>query len=174
MSFRSFDKFCEKLILTEPGSEKEILDERQKIVRTKIIAETLLIFAFAEMLNCIIMDYFYKWAESYSPPLLLILMACLIYYIIRNAAQGSYVGINGNFARKVTSVTIILIAVLNITRHAFDLADGGILTDGALSDAFLFAASFALLAVCGVISLVVLRSIDKADSSKIEEKEERS
>ena len=171
MSLKSFDKFCEKLILTEPGSEAEILDERQKMIRSQIIGETLIIFSFAEMLNCIIMDYFYKWAESYSPPLLLIFMLCLIYYIIRNAAKGSFVGVNGNFARKVTSVTIILMAVLNLIRNAFDLLDeGSVVINGTLSDDFLFAVSFALLAVCGVISLIVLKRIDSADSAKTDEK----
>ena len=166
MSLKSFDKFCEKLILSEPGSEQEILDERQKIVRTEIIAETLLILAGVCFLNCVIMDYFYQWAESYSAPLLLFFMLCVMYYIIRNVAKGSYVGINGNYARKVTSILILLMAVVNLVRNAFDLADeGGIMIDGALSDDFLFAVSFFLLAACGVISLIALRKICKDESA---------
>ena len=171
MSLKSFDKFCEELILKDPGSEREVFDERQKVIRLQIAVETLLIFVAACFINSIIMDCFCKWAESHSLTLLLTGMICLMYYIIRNAAKGSYVGINGRFARKITSVTMLLMAVLNLAGRMFALvSEGSIVTNGMLSDDFLFAISLALLAVNGVISLIVLRRIDKADSSEADEK----
>ena len=72
MSLKSFDKFCENLILTEPGSQKIIYDERQKIVQMKIGIETLIIFGGAATLNCLAMDLIYQYAESYTAPLVLI------------------------------------------------------------------------------------------------------
>lgn len=171
MSLKSFDKFCEDLILKEPGSEREVFDERQKVIRLQTAVETLLIFVIVCFINCIIMDFFYQWAESYSSTLLLIGMICVMYYIIKNAAKGSYVGINGRFARKITSVTILLIAVLNLTGRTLTfVSKGGIVINGILSDDFLFAISFALLAVSGVISLIVLRRTDKGDSSEADKK----
>lgn len=171
MSLKSFDKFCEDLILKEPGSEREVFDERQKVIRLQTAVETLLIFVVMCFINCVIMDYFCQWAESHSSTLLMIGMICVMYYIIRNAARGSYIGINGRFARKITSVTMLLIAVLNLTGRAFALvSEGGVVTNGMLADDFLFAVSFALLAVSGVISLIVLRKIDKDDSSEADEK----
>lgn len=56
MSLKSFDKFCERMILAEPGSQKEIFDERQKIVRSRITIEALLIFGCSAILNCMIME----------------------------------------------------------------------------------------------------------------------
>ena len=44
MSLKSFDKFCERMILAEPGSEKEIYDERQKQIRTQLTVEALTVF----------------------------------------------------------------------------------------------------------------------------------
>ena len=171
MSLKSFDKFCEDLILKDPGSEREIFDERQKVMRLQIAVETLLIFLAVCFINSIIMDCFCQWAESHSLTLLLTGMICLMYYIIRNAAKGSYVGINGRFARKITSVTMLIMAVVNLAGRMFALvSEGSIVTNGRLSDDFLFAISLALLAVNGVISLIVLRRIDKADSSEADEK----
>lgn len=171
MSLKSFDKFCEDLILKEPGSEREVFDERQKVIRSQTAVETLLIFVGVCFINSIIMDYFCQWAENYSPTLLLTGMICIMYYIIRNAAKGSYVGINGRFARKITSVVFLLVAVVNLTGRAFLFAGiGGILVNGMLSDDFLFAVSFALLAANGVISLIVLRRIDRGDPSETNEK----
>ena len=171
MSLKSFDKFCENLILTKPGSEREIFDERQKVIRLQTAVETLLIFVIVCFINCIIMDFFCQWAESYSSTLLLTGMICVMYYIIKNAAKGSYVGINGRFARKITSVTIFLMAVLNLAGRMFTfVSKGGIVINGMLSDDFLFAISFALLAVSGVISLIVLRRTDNGDSSEADKK----
>lgn len=171
MSLKSFDKFCEKLILTEPGSEREIFDERQKVIRLQTAVETLLIFVIACFINCIVMDFFYQWAESYSLTLLLIVMICMMYYIIKNAVKGSYIGINGRFARKITSITILLMAVINLAgRMLTFIGKGDIVINGMLSDDFLFAISLALLAVSGVISLIVLRKIDRGDSSETDKK----
>lgn len=41
MSMKSFDKFCERIILAEPGSQKEIFDERQRQQRTQLTVEAL-------------------------------------------------------------------------------------------------------------------------------------
>ena len=41
MSLKSFDKFCERLILSEPGSQKEVFDERQNVMRSRLAIEAL-------------------------------------------------------------------------------------------------------------------------------------
>lgn len=54
MSLKSFDKFCERMILAEPGSEKEIYDERQKQIRTQLTVEALTVFGAMSMLAVMI------------------------------------------------------------------------------------------------------------------------
>ena len=171
MSLKSFDKLCEKIITSQPGSEREVFDERQKIMHTKITVETLAIMCVAGFVNCVIMDLFYKWAESYAPTLVLIGMVCVMYNIIRCAASGCYVGLNGNFTRKYTAVLMLLSSVfVTIPRFLSLIEKGDVTVDGALSDDFLFAVSFALLAICGVIALIVLKKNDKDDSSEADGK----
>lgn len=63
MSMKSFDKFCEKMILGEPGSEKEIFDERQKQLRTHILVQSLVIYAIASAL-CVVLNEFTGFLES--------------------------------------------------------------------------------------------------------------
>ena len=63
MSMKSFDKFCEKMILGEPGSEKEIYDERQTQLRTHILVQSLVIYAIASAL-CVVLNEFIGFLES--------------------------------------------------------------------------------------------------------------
>lgn len=171
MSLKSFDKFCEKLITSQPGSGRDVFDERQKIMHTKITVETLAILCVAGFVNCVIMDTVYRWAESYAPTLLLIGMICVMYNIIRCATSGCYVGLNGNFTRKYTAVLMLVASVfITVPRFLSLIEKGAVIVNGALSDDFLFAVSFALLAVNGLIALIVLRRIDKNNSSEADGK----
>lgn len=167
MSLKSFDKLCEKLITSQSGSEREVLDERQKIMHTKILVETLAIMCAAGFVNCVIMDLFYKWAESYAPTLLLIGTICTMYNIIRCAASGCYVGVNGNFTHKYTAAMLLFSSVISVVTRFLNITDKGtVIINGALSNDFLFAVSFALLGISGVMILIVLRRIDKDNSSE--------
>ncbi len=83
MSLKSFDKFLENYILGQPNSKKEIMDERQKIARTQILAEALIIFSGLSFISNFVMDLWYRWAESYASPMLIFFMLCMIYFNIR-------------------------------------------------------------------------------------------
>lgn len=63
MSMKSFDKFCERIILAEPGSQKEIFDERQRQQRTQLTVEALLIYCAAAAL-CVLMNEVFGFLES--------------------------------------------------------------------------------------------------------------
>lgn len=56
MSMKSFDKFCERMITAEPGSEKEIFDERQNVMRMRLAIEALLICVGLIFINSIIAE----------------------------------------------------------------------------------------------------------------------
>ena len=57
MSLKSFDNFCAKMVNNEPLSQKEILDERQKITRQKITLQAVILFAIMCVANTPIMDF---------------------------------------------------------------------------------------------------------------------
>ena len=93
MSLKSFDSFCLKMVNNEPLSQKEILDERQKITRQKITLQTVILFAIMFAANTLIMDFGLKWSESYAAPMMWFYLASIIYWLIANSVNGSLFGI---------------------------------------------------------------------------------
>lgn len=163
MSLKSFDKFCEDLILKQPGSDKIILDERQKLMRSKILTETLVIFSSLSFVNCFIMDMFYQWAETYAAPLLIFMLICGCYYNIRCAATGSLVGINGERSAKFSAGYCIFMGIMMSAKYIFskDEEDTAIFTDGRLTDNFCFLLVWILAVVCGVLTFILIKKSRK-------------
>lgn len=102
MSLKSFDKFCENIILGEPSSQKQIFDERQNILRSRLITEALIIFAVLSALNTMVMDAGAMWCEGYFAPMVLSAALCLLWWLIRCSAKGVLFGVNGTVAMKCT------------------------------------------------------------------------
>ena len=177
MSLKSFDKFCENLILTEPGSEKIIYDERQKIMQMKIGIETLIIFGAAAVLNCLVMDLFYQYAESYSMPIMIFMMLCAYYYNFRCAAKDCLIGINGAKALKYSSVSSIFVGTGLAAQFIFRLAaqfifrerDGYLpIVDGQLSNDLFFSIAAVLVLGYGITMLILVRHIEKKKNGQSE------
>ena len=167
MSLKSFDKFCEKLILTEPGSEKIIYDERQKIMQMKIGIETLIIFGAAAVLNCLVMDLFYQYAESYSMPIVLIMLFCVYYYNFRCAAKDCLIGINGAKALKYSSVSSIFVSIGMAFQYTFKERDGYLpIVDGQLSDDLLASIAAVIVLGYGITMFLLVRHIEKKKNGK--------
>lgn len=161
MSMKSFDKFCERLILAEPGSEREVYDERQKVMQMKISINALTIFALASFVFAFI-DKFAKWSESLYTVLSLIGALCLSYFQIHCAAKGCLIPISGKLARKITAIFVIVTAALNMLRYIYDIGEETyFIKDGLVSDDVLFAASFLLLIINGIFLLCMIRRDDK-------------
>lgn len=95
MSLESFDKFCEKMIMGEPQSEKEIFDERQNIVRGKLTTEALAVgFGLSGLL--VMSNELFGWSSD-----MFLLMGvgaafCYLWWVIRNAVKGSLFGVKGS------------------------------------------------------------------------------
>lgn len=98
MSLKSFDKFCENLILGEPSSEKAIYDERQNQLRQRYTIEALCVFGVGALLNTMVMEVGLQWSESYVMPMVLLAALSYLYWVIRNAVKGTLFGINGTKA----------------------------------------------------------------------------
>ncbi len=154
MSLKSFDKFCEKAIPADSSAayEKEIFDERQKIILSRLSIEALGICLGICLINALIMDLGYKWS-SYCPSMLLIMSVCTVYYLIRCAAKGCLFGISGFRSRKSLLITSSVCGALNAFMRISDVViDGYIIKDGILTNDFIYFVSFALLTVCGAVT----------------------
>ena len=165
MSLKSFDKFCEDLILKEPGSEKIIYDERQKLVQMELGVETLAVFGTLAILNCMIMDVFYQYAESYTLPIALIVMLGGYYYNFRCAAKGCLIGINGAKALKYSSVSSIFVGIGMTVRYLFKEIEGYLpIVDGQLSNDLLFSIAAVMVLGYGITTLILVRHVEKKKS----------
>lgn len=158
MSLKSFDKFCEDLILKEPRTDKIILDERQKLMRSKILTETLVIFSGLSFVNCLVMDLAYQWAETYAAPLLVFMLICACYYSIRCAVKDCLVGINGERSAKFSSGYCIFMGIMMSIKFAFsgDEEQRVLFADGKLTDNFCFLLVWILAVVCGILTIILI------------------
>ena len=169
MSLKSFDKFCEDLILKEPGSEKIIYDERQKIVQLKLGIETLAIFGVLTILNCFVMDMIYQYTESYTLPIVLFVMLCAYYYNFRCAAKDCLIGINGSKALKYSSISSIFVGIGLTFQYIFKEREGYLfIVDGQLSDDLLFSIAAVIVLGYGITMLLLVHHVEKKKSRQAE------
>ena len=153
MSLKSFDKFCEKMILSEPKSEKAIFDERQKIVRSRLTTEALIVYAFLSAVDVLIMDTAYQWCESHFATLVLAAAVSLMWWTIRCAAKGVLFGVNGTFSMSYVGAMWIGLGLCEIVTEICKIEY--LYKDGMIAENLVILVSFGLLAVCGVINLIV-------------------
>lgn len=172
MSLKSFDKFCENLILSEPESQKEIIDERQKMVRSKALTEALLIYAGGSFVNTVIMDRAYQWCDNFFAPMVILAAICYIYWILRSYFSGALFGVNGTFSAKISSVLVIVQGFFWGTRAIFDLLEGEAVcvNDGMLTAELVCSVSFVLFLASAVAVLIFAKKTEKAERNGEEKK----
>ena len=95
MSMKSFDKFCENIILGEPASQKEIFDERQKLQRTQLTVEALIAYGIMSAIAVMSNEIIYQWCEGNIMVMMLCMALCLLWWVVRNASKGSLFGVSG-------------------------------------------------------------------------------
>lgn len=167
MSLRSFDKFCEKMILGEPASQKEIMDERQKIVRTRILVEALVIFSGLSLINRLVMDKVYQWTETYAAPMMMFLMICMIYFNFRCFAKGCLIGINGGGQAKFTAFYAIFMGALSLCRFSFgEEPEQQFFSDGKLTDDLCILITWILFIVFGAVSLILIKLTKRSEKGE--------
>ena len=167
MSLKSFDKLCERLILGEPGSQKEILDERQKIVRTQIGVEALAIFSGLTFINALVMDLWQQWAESYAAPMLIFFMACMIYFNLRCFSKGCMIGINGLYRAKFSAFYAIFMGLMYMLIFVFkNDEEKALFSDGKLTDDCCFLITLILFIIYGISGLVLIRFVQKSEKNE--------
>lgn len=167
MSMKSFDKFCERLILAEPNSEKEVFDERQKQIRLRLGIEAMAVCITAVLINSFFSEIFVRWSEHQFTVICLIMVLCLFYWMIRCMASGCWVAVGNKHVQKYSSIMTIFIFTLNLLRNLFIVIEEGIFAaDGTLSDEFVFTLALVTGIICGIFSLCVIRRAEKTNESE--------
>lgn len=170
MSLKSFDKFCEKIVNNEPLKQKEIFDERQRVMRLRFAIEALFICIGLIFVNDVITNL-YQWAELGVTADLLFAMLCLLWWEIRCAAKGCMVAVSGRFAQKTSAVMSVILGVLNGMRYALEIgAEDFFIKDNKLSSNFMFLMCSMMLIVCGIFMLTAILREEKRE--QIRESEE--
>lgn len=163
MSLKSFDEFCKKMILAEPGSEKEIFDERQKQIQVHLVIQSMACFIILMLIHCVVSDFFCKWSEGSVLPFLLFVMIAVIFYIVKAGIKGCYIGVNGGFSRYVPAFMCVLLGVMNSFRSFMEIEESHfvIVKNGAVTDSFLGLCTYLLMAVSGVLTIIFIKKSGK-------------
>lgn len=173
MSLKSFDKFCEDLILKEPGSAKVIFDERQRLVQMKLGIEALTIFGALTLINCLVMDMGYQYAELYSAPIFLIMFFCALYYSIRCAAKDCLVGIGGEKSLKFSAGYAIFMGIMMMIKFIFDREEEfTALKDGKISDDLCLLLIWILAIFYGILTFLLINIYTKKKEREKEDHDE--
>lgn len=157
MSLKSFDKFCEKIIMGDPApiNQKEIFDERQNQVRQKLIIEALTVFGAAVSLNTLIMDCGLKWCEGYFAPIVLILALCYMYWLIRVVKKGALFGVEGTAKAERNAGMFIGMSVVYSLMFLNGDKEIYIFRDGMVSEILVMMSFYVIAVVCGVVTLIL-------------------
>ncbi len=158
MSLKSFDRFCEKIIMGEPDpiNRKEIFDERQNQVRQKLIIEALTVFGAAVSINTLVMDCGAKWCEGYFAPIALLVALCYMYWLIRVVKKGALFGVEGTAHAERTAWSLVVMPVLySLIMLRNEDKELYIARDGMLSETFLLIIFYVIAIVCGVVTLAL-------------------
>ena len=166
MSLKSFDNFCAKMVNNEPLSQKEILDERQKITRQKITLQTVILFAIVCAANTLIMDFGLKWSESYAAPMMWFYIASVIFWLVANSVKGSLFGIEGTVHVKRNGFVFIFISVVDGLSLISDEKELVVLKDGALSNRFMMLIMLVMALLLGIISFILAYRYNRMQKSK--------
>ena len=169
MSLKSFDNFCAKMVNNEPLSQKEILDERQKITRQKITLQTAIIFAIMCVSNTLIMDFGLKWSESYAAPMMWFYLASIIYWLIVNSFKGSLFGIEGTIHVKRNGFVLVFISVVNSLALLNDEKELVVMKDGALTNRFMMLIMLIMALLLGIFSFILAFCYNRKQKSQNED-----
>lgn len=155
MSMKSFDKFCERIILAEPGSEKEIYDERQKQQRTQLTIEALLIYCAATAL-CVLLNEIFRFLESDFSGLVLFAGFAFLWWSVRALSKSCLFGVSGkqviyNSVIAVIEFPIWVILILPEDEGVKFFVNGGLSTFTAVT------AGFVLYFISALITLIAYR-----------------
>ena len=149
MSLKSFDKFCESMIMGKTGSQKEIFDERQNQIRTSLNVETLMIFAVLSAVGILLQDMVH-WCESSFPVLVIAFGISVLWWTIRAMIKGCLFGVKG---RQTIYTAFLIIAECSLYMLiVFENEPNSVFVfENGISDGFACLIAFGLGIISGII-----------------------
>lgn len=164
MSLKSFDKFCEKMINGEPVETKDVFDERQSVLRTRITMQAMTLFIILTCLNIVINECGPRWCESIIAPTMLFYGISYMFWLIKNACKGSLFGIKGTMPLKYQASFMLGYGIF-LPVYMFDKKqdcfENFFVKDGMVSENVILALFFVLLAAMGIMILILARKYKK-------------
>ena len=154
------------MILAEPGSEKEIYDERQKQIRTQLTVEALTVFGAVSMLAVAINETAYPWCEGCFP--VMVLCAALSYgwWVIRNAIKGSLFGVSGKGVKYTAILMLIYSPIYEILLLPDERETISFIENGKLTTEAVVTFSLLLMIVFAIITLVLYSRKKRSELSE--------
>lgn len=164
MSLKSFDKFCEKMINGEPVETKDIFDERQSVLRTRITMQAMKLFIVLTCLNIVITECGPQWCESMIAPTVLFYEISYMFWLIKNACKGSLFGIKGTMPLKYQASFMLgygILFPLYMFDKKQDFFENFFVSNGMVSENVILILFFVLLAAMGIMILIFARRYKK-------------
>lgn len=166
MSLKSFDKFCEKIIMGEPSSQKAIFDERQNQLRRQYTIEALWIFAGCSFLNTMIMECGLRWSESYAAPMMLLAAFGFLYWVVRNAVKGTLFGVKGTSSVISMGGYCMAMGILYSVMYfpsSEEERNSFLISGGMVSEDLLIMIALAMYFTSGLVILIAAHRFKKAE-----------
>lgn len=155
MSLKSFDDFCAKIVNNDPVQQKEIFDERQKLVRSQLTIRALWAFVAAACINILVIECGPQWCESTVLSTAVFGAAAYLYWVIANARRDTLFGI-GNSSASTAAMFFadgLVIPLVFIKRDdgGGDSAAGFFFRNGMVSENLLVIIGGALLIIAAAV-----------------------
>ncbi|MBD5099470.1 MAG: hypothetical protein HDT35_08015 [Clostridiales bacterium] len=171
MSLKSFDDFCAKMVNNEPIQKKEILDERQSIVRSRITIRALWAFIIMAVVNLLVMECGPQWCESWVLSTAIFGAIAYLYWVSANARQGSLFGINGTSDVAFQAVMLITDGILIpllvcINGDNADFFTNFFVRNGMISEYFAGTFSCVLLMISAIVMVVNIRKSKRENKNR--------
>ncbi len=154
MSLKSFDKFCENMILSESGSQKEVFDERQNQVRSSLFIEALFICFFMSLILVGLNETSLQWCEECFPLMILSFAVSYLWNVIRCAVKGCLFGVKGSGTIAAAFVAALMGFNLLIT-YSPDWEESFIINNGLVTSSFVMLISALIMFVSFIVVLVM-------------------
>lgn len=142
---------------SEEEKEKEIFDERQCAVRSRITRHALWAFSILTAVNLFVMECGLRRCESAFAATLVFMAAARLYWVIANFRRGSLYGVHGTAPGAEQTCMLVAVAVVDPIfthyhhKHYEDFWTNFFVRNGAVAEPALLAASFVLLVIAACI-----------------------
>lgn len=151
------DFFFEEDDGSEDEEEKEVFDERQRAVRSRITRHSLWAFSVLTAVNLFVMECGLRWCESAFAATLVFMAAARLCWVIANVCRGSLYGVHGTAPGAAQACTLIAIGVVEPIlihyrhKHYDDFWGSFFIRDGAVAEPVLLAVCYLLLIIAAFI-----------------------